>query len=218
MTPNAPIDLGDGARHWPGLVPPDAAEALARDVLSRCTGAGWLAPVTPGGQPFSVRQMNLGPLGWVSDRRGYRYQDRHPVSNEDWPRMPTAVLEIWCQLIPDAPAPECCLVNHYTDSAKMGLHRDADEDDQTTPILSVSLGAPARFRLGGPKKGDPARSIVLRHGDVLVMNGPSRRHHHGVDRLIHDDDLFAAAPPGWLEGRLSLTLRRVTLVSAQKVC
>lgn len=167
-----------------------------------------MLPRTPGGQPFSVRQMNFGPLGWVSDSRGYRYEPAQPETGEPWPDMPGAVRDLWASLLPEAPSPECCLVNHYEGAAKMGLHRDADEDDQTTPILSISLGQPARFRIGNRTRKGPTRSVILNSGDVIILGGASRQFHHGIDRLMPADDLFA--PDIGVPGRLNLTLRRVT--------
>ncbi|RFB01509.1 alpha-ketoglutarate-dependent dioxygenase AlkB [Parvularcula marina] len=200
-------DLGDGIRHYPHYLEADIQRELAQDVFTRAEHL-WLSPVTPGGQPFSVRQMNFGPLGWVSDRQGYRYQPHHPDVGVPWPDMPATMRKLWADLLPGAPPPQCCLLNHYQDTAKMGLHRDADEKDQDTPILSVSLGAPARFRIGGAKRGGPTRSVVLGTGDVIILSGPSRRFYHGIDRLLPADDLFA--PDLGFDGRLNLTLRRVT--------
>lgn len=205
----APRDLGDGILHYPDYLMPEDQQVLADDVFARAEGR-WLAPVTPGGQPFSVRQMNFGPQGWISDRKGYRYAPTHPVDEAPWPEMPDAVRALWQRLLPEAPAPECCLVNHYEGKARMGLHRDADEEDQDTPILSISLGQAARFRIGGPTRKGPTRSLVLGSGDVLILGGTSRKFHHGIDRLMPtDDDLFA--PDLGFEGRLNITLRRVTL-------
>jgi DNA oxidative demethylase len=200
-------DLGDGIRHYTGYLDTEAQKAMVEDVLARAEGH-WLSPVTPRGQPFSVRQMNFGPLGWISDRAGYRYEATHPRTARPWPDMPQVMQDLWADLLPDAPPPQSCLVNHYQDKAKMGLHRDADEEDQETPILSVSLGAPARFRIGGAKRGGPTRSVILQTGDVIILSGPSRRFYHGIDRLLPADDLFA--PDLGFEGRLNLTLRRVT--------
>ncbi len=200
-------DLGAGARHLRACLDAAAQVALAADVLARANHAGWLEPVTPGGQPFSVRQVNLGPLGWVSDRAGYRYQPAHPLTGAPWPAIPDALLGLWAELQPEAPEPECCLVNHYRGDARMGLHRDADEDDRETGIVAVSLGQPARFRLGGPARSGATRAVRLESGDVILMAGSSRNHYHGIDRLLAPDPLFQ--PDLGFDGRLSLTLRRV---------
>jgi len=170
--------------------------------------ARWLSPVTPGGKPFSVKQTNFGSLGWISDRGGYRYVPNNPESNRPWPEMPQTLLDVWAEILPDAPLPECCLANWYVGAARMGAHTDSDEEDQETGLLTLSLGQSARFRLGGPKRGGKTQSIRLDSGDVLVMAGESRKFYHGVDRLLPDDPLFATDLG--FEGRLSLTLRRVT--------
>ncbi|MEM7766472.1 MAG: alpha-ketoglutarate-dependent dioxygenase AlkB [Pseudomonadota bacterium] len=201
-------DLGQGARLYRAYFDPAAQQALADETLERAGAAGWISPVTPGGRPFSVRQVNFGPLGWVSDRAGYRYQPDHPATGAPWPAIPASLLSAWQALQPAAPPPEACLVNHYQGAAKMGLHVDADEDDRQTGLVTVSLGASARFRLGGPDKRDPTRALTLESGDVLVMAGASRNAAHGVDRILPPSGLFSADLG--FDGRLSLTLRRVT--------
>lgn len=208
--PTGTAENGDGLRHISGVLTNAEQQALAAQTLALAERAGWQSPVTPGGQPFSVRQVNFGPLGWVSDRKGYRYQATHPGTGAPWPALPRRLVALWKDLLPGAPAPECCLVNHYAPGAKMGLHRDADEEDHQTAILTLSLGAPARFRVGGPRRGGPTRSFRVESGDVIVMGGASRGFYHGIDRLLAPDPLFGPLP---VEGRLSLTLRRVTLSS-----
>lgn len=200
-------DLGDGAWLWPGALPPEAQSDLAALLQDQADAAGWLSPVTPGGRPFSVRQMNFGSLGWVSDSGGYRYQATHPVTGSLWPSIPEAALALWRTALPRAPEPECALLNLYGEAARMGLHVDSDEDDRATPILTLSLGWPARFRLGGMRRGAPTRSVRLASGDLLVMAGASRNAFHGVDRIYPPD--LTDPNPG-LDGRMSLTLRRVT--------
>ena len=201
------IDLGDGAWLWRGALSLSAQSDLVRLLQDEAERAGWLSPVTPGGRPFSVKQMNFGPLGWVSDARGYRYEAAHPVTGAAWPALPEAAVALWRTALPRAPDPECGLLNLYVEAARMGLHVDADEDDRATPILTLSLGWPARFRLGGMRRSAPTRSVRLASGDVLVMSGASRNAYHGVDRILSPD--LTDQDPG-LEGRLSLTLRRVT--------
>ncbi len=200
-------DLGEGARLHRACLDPGAQRALAAETLALAGTAGWLHPVTPGGRPFSVRQINFGPLGWVSDRGGYRYQAHHPETGAPWPDMPARLRDLWRLLQPDAPPPEACLVNHYPPGARMGLHVDADEQDRVTGLVTLSLGSPALFRLGGPSKRGPTRTIRLQSGDALVMAGPSRNFAHGVHRILAGDDLFAT--DFGFDGRISLTLRRV---------
>ena len=163
-------------------------------------------PVMPRtGKPFSVRMTNCGPLGWVSDRAGYRYQATHPVTGRPWPAMPAAVLALWEEITGYAAPPEACLVNFYGAQAKMGLHQDRDEEDFAAPLLSVSLGDTARFRLGGVERGDPTRSFPLASGDVMMLAGPLRLAHHGIDRIVPGTSTLLAEG-----GRINLTLRRVT--------
>jgi alkylated DNA repair protein (DNA oxidative demethylase) len=163
------------------------------------------APAMPRtGRPFSVRMTNCGPLGWVSDRDGYRYQARHPDTGRPWPPIPADIASVWRELLPEAPAPEACLVNYYSGTAKMGLHQDRDERAFDVAVLSISLGDEARFRIGGPSRGDPTRAFRLRSGDVFAFGGESRLAFHGVDRVLPGTSGLLAEG-----GRFNLTLRRV---------
>ena len=193
----------DGFRLVPGALDPSAQRALVDEILAAAQVAPFYRPVTPGGKPMSVEMTSLGPLGWVTDARGYRYQPDHPLTGEPWPPMPRAVLDLWARLT-DAPGPpDSCLVNLYRDGARMGLHQDKDEADFAYPVLSVSLGDTAVFRLGGPKRSDPTRSMRLASGDVCVLSGPMRLAYHGVDRILPGSSRLV---PGG--GRINLTLRR----------
>ncbi len=200
-----------GFRHFPHVLPPAAQRVLLEHLRRVVAAAPLFTPTMPrSGKPFSVRMTNCGPLGWVSDKdRGYRYQAEHPVTGEAWPAIPQMLLDLWAELAGYRAPPQACLVNYYDPRAKMGLHRDEDEEDFSAPVLSVSLGDTARFRIGGTKRKDPTRSFDLASGDVVVLGGKARLAYHGVDRIkagtsgvLLDD--FAQG------GRLNLTLRRVT--------
>jgi alkylated DNA repair protein (DNA oxidative demethylase) len=148
---------------------------------------------------------NCGPLGWVSDERGYRYTPVHPVTGAPWPSMPAALLRLWEELADYPHPPEACLINYYGPGTKMGLHQDRDEHDFAAPVVSISLGDSCLFRLGGVKRNDRTRSFRLTSGDVVVLGGDSRLVFHGVDRI--ESDTSTLLPEG---GRINLTLRRVT--------
>ncbi len=165
--------------------------------------APFLRPMTPGGQAMSVRMTGFGPLNWVSDRAGYRYEPRHPVTGSRWPPMPPILLDLWRRLAPGAPEPDACLVNLYRDGARMGLHQDRDEADFSAPVLSISLGDAAVFRIGGTRRKDPTASLRLSSGDVCLLGGPARLAFHGVDRVLEGSS--TVVPGG---GRLNLTMRR----------
>jgi DNA oxidative demethylase len=158
------------------------------------------------GKPMSVRMSNCGPLGWVTDEAGYRYQPQHPESGRPWPLMPQIVLAAWQALAGYPHPPESCLINYYGPAAKMGLHQDRDERDFAAPVVSLSLGDTCVFRIGGSKRGDPTRTIRLDSGDALVLGGKARLAFHGVDRILPGSSTLL--PEG---GRINLTLRRVTL-------
>ena len=140
--------------------------------------------VTPGGQTMSVAMTNCGTVGWVSDRSGYRYDPRDPLTNRDWPRMPAEFLELALNAaarggFPDF-APDACLVNRYEPGSRLTAHRDADEQNFAQPIVSVSLGLPANFAFYGLTRGGKGRGVALGDGDVLVWGGPSRLVYHAV--------------------------------------
>ncbi|WP_076997665.1 DNA oxidative demethylase AlkB [Variovorax sp. KK3] len=140
--------------------------------------------VTPGGFRMSVAMSNCGPLGWVSDRSGYRYDANDPDSGRPWPAMP----EVFAELADSAAraggfdgfAPDACLINRYEPGTRLSLHQDRDEGHYDWPIVSVSLGLPAVFLFGGGRRSDKAQRVPLVHGDVVVWGGPSRLHYHGV--------------------------------------
>jgi len=161
------------------------------------------------GTPLSVVLTNFGPLGWVTDKdKGYRYEPVHPKTKTPWPDFPKALVDLW-EVVTDYPAPpEACLVNWYREerSSKMGLHIDWDEEATDAPVVSVSLGDPALFRIGGPKRSGSTQGLKLFSGDVVVLGGASRRCYHGVSKVYYGES--ALVPKG---GRINLTMRRVTL-------
>lgn len=195
-----------GLRFLPGCLDGAAQRDLVAAVEAMIAEAPLFRPTMPkDGKPFSVRMTNAGPLGWVSDRGGYRYQAWHPETRRPWPAIPPALLRLW-EALADYPAPpEACLVNLYEAGARMGLHRDADEAAREAPVLSVSLGDTALFRIGGPERRGPTRSFRLTSGDVLLLGGEARHCFHGIDRVLSGSSRLL---PGG--GRINLTLRRVT--------
>jgi len=176
---------------------------IIRDVLG---SAPLYRPEMPRtGKPFSVRMSNCGALGWVSDKDGYRYQPTHPVTGNPWPPIPEILLSLWQELAPDAALPEACLINFYNEDARMGLHQDRDEETVDAPVISISLGDTAVFRIGGVERKSPTRSMKLQSGDVVVLGGEARLAFHGIDRLVPNTSALMRQG-----GRVNLTLRRVT--------
>ncbi|MFY8150600.1 MAG: alpha-ketoglutarate-dependent dioxygenase AlkB family protein [Hyphomicrobiales bacterium] len=190
----------------PGHLDRTAQEALLETLRGVIKAAPLFTPRMPRTEkPFSVRMTNCGPLGWVSDKNGYRYQETHPETGRPWPAIPAALLEMWSSLARYPHPPEACLVNFYTSDARMGLHRDRDEADFAAPVLSVSLGDTCLFRIGGLERGSPTRSFRLSSGDVMLLEGETRLAFHGVDRLYPGTSTLLKDG-----GRINLTLRRVT--------
>lgn len=199
--------LPKGVRHMPGFLSRDVQEGLVESVREVVKAAPLYTPEMPRtGKPLSVRMTNCGSLGWVTDKDGgYRYQPRHPLTGDPWPPIPAALLALWQEVSGYPHPPEACLVNFYTDTAKMGLHQDRDEQEFGAPVVSVSLGDACLFRVGGTKRDDRTVSFRLESGDVVVLGGEGRLAFHGVDRIYPSTS--ALLKNG---GRINLTLRRVT--------
>lgn len=196
----------EGFRFLPEYFSPAQQRVLVADVL----GLLELCPLYRGamprtGTPLSVRNSNLGPLGWVSDIKGYRYQPTHPETGKPWAAIPQMLLDLWEDVSGYPAPPQACLVNWYEATSKLGLHIDADETAKDAPVVSVSLGSRALFRLGGLERTSPTSSMRLASGDVVVLGGQSRRAYHGVDRIWPESSTLI---PGG--GRINLTLRRVS--------
>lgn len=201
----APIEIAPGCLWWSGWLDRTGQEALVGELRDLLKEAPLFTPRMPKtGKPFSVRMSNCGPLGWVSDATGYRYQATHPETGRPWPPMPSRLRDAWHELAGHAPEPEACLINWYGEGARMGLHQDRDEQEFAAPVLSLSLGDTALFRIGGTSRRDPTRSIRLESGDALLLSGPSRLAFHGVDRIVPGSSTLLNGP-----GRINLTLRRV---------
>ncbi len=188
---------------YPALLAPADQAAMVEGLRLVVAAAPLVSPVTPGGRQMSVRMTAAGRLGWITDRKGYRYSPTHPRGTP-WPDIPDQVLSVWDKVTGLARKPDCCLVNFYGEGARMGLHQDRDEGDFSFPVVSISLGDSALFRMGGTDRKEPTRSLWLSSGDVVVMGGPARLAWHGIDRVRHGSSTLL--PQG---GRINLTLRVV---------
>lgn len=202
------VTLSPGLVYYPDYLDRQAQESLLADIRAVVRQAPLFTPRMPKtGKPFSVRMSNCGPLGWVSDATGYRYQPHHPETGQPWPAIPPVVLDAWRAISGFKADPDACLINYYNASARMGLHQDKDEAEFAAPIVSLSLGATALFRYGLTDKPSPTRSVRLCSGDAIAFGGPARLVYHGIDRLFPaSSDLVADG------GRINLTLRKVLSV------
>ena len=200
-----------GMRLYRGWLDGDAQGAMLADLRALIAAAPLFSPLTAWGKPMSVRMTSAGRFGWYSDRKGYRYIDRHP-SGSDWPPIPERVLAIWRAISGATRDPECCLLNWYGPGARMGLHQDRDEADLSQPVMSVSLGDDGLFRAGNLARGGETESLWLRSGDVLVMGGTARLLHHGIDRIAPGTSNLLGRP-----GRINLTVRVVTAAPAHAI-
>ncbi len=195
----------DGFRIIPGYLDRKAQQEAVAVLRQIIAAAPLYIPCVQSGKPMSVKMTNCGPLGWLTDARGYRYEPKHPETGEPWPPIPEFLRAAWQDLSGYRHPPEACLVNVYGPEARMGLHQDRDEQDFTAPVVSLSLGDTCLFRVGGTKRKSPTRSFHLGSGDALVLGGGARLAFHGVDRIMPGTSTLLSEG-----GRINLTLRRVT--------
>ncbi|MDN5928273.1 MAG: alpha-ketoglutarate-dependent dioxygenase AlkB [Hyphomicrobiales bacterium] len=200
--------LTEGIRHLPDYLDRETQEKLVDEIRAVVEAAPLYVPAMPKtGKPMSVRMTNCGTFGWVTDRDGgYRYQAVHPVTGKPWPPIPKRLMALWAEVSDCPHEPQACLVNFYSDSARMGLHQDRDEKDLSAPVVSVSLGDDCLFRVGGTKRSDPTVSVHLSSGAIVILGGEGRLAFHGVDRIYPGTSTLLKQG-----GRINLTLRRVTL-------
>ncbi|ALI55769.1 alkylated DNA repair protein (DNA oxidative demethylase) [Celeribacter marinus] len=198
-----PLDL-KSMQVFKGLIHTSLQSEIVSDLRDVVREAPVFSPMTPYGKPMSVRMTSAGRFGWVSDRHGYRYSETHP-DGAPWPLIPERILNIWDTVAPLARKPECCLVNFYGEDAKMGMHQDRDESDFEQPVVSISLGDEALFRVGNATRGGKTESIWLQSGDVVVMSGAARLLYHGIDRVKYGSSQLLPK-----SGRINLTMRVVT--------
>ncbi len=205
--PEQAVHIADGAILLRGFALPNEAQLLAdlNLVLSQSPVRNM---VTPSGFSMSVAMTNCGDLGWVTDKKGYRYNALDPSTGEPWQAMPKSFLQLANNAAAEAGyanfVPDACLINQYQPAARMGLHQDKDEQDFSQPIVSVSLGVAATFLFGGIKRSDKPLKILLNHGDVVVWGGATRLNYHGVMPLK------ANAHKAFGEYRINLTFRKAT--------
>ena len=197
--------IAEGAALLRGFATADAPRLVAA-VRRIASVAAFRHMVTPGGYTMSVAMTNCGRAGWVTDRRGYRYDACDPETSRPWPKMPDAFLRLAASAAAaagfDGYAPESCLINRYEPGARLRLHQDRNERDFGAPIVSVSLGLPAIFLFGGLARRERPRRLRLESGDVVVWGGPSRLVFHGVDPLADGDHPLTG------RSRINLTFRR----------
>lgn len=199
-------ELAPGALCLPAFVLDRAAEVIA-ELEPIFTQAPLRHLITPGGHKMSVAMSNCGELGWVSDRKGYRYQELDPLSGQAWPAMPKLFLELAQQVAEEVGykrfQPQACLINQYLPGSKMSLHQDKDENNESAPIVSLSFGINAEFLFGGLSRGSPTKRLTLKHGDAVVWGGPSRFCFHGILPLKDSEHSLLGRQ------RINITFRQV---------
>ena len=180
-----------------------AQQTLLQELREIVAVAPLFSPETRFGKSMTVKMTSAGKYGWYSDRKGYRYESRHP-NGQSWPELPATAKTLWHKVVHNDRAPDCCLINFYGEGARMGMHQDRDEADFGWPVVSISLGDDGLFRIGNTERGGKTESIWLQSGDVVVMGGAARLLHHGVDRIKFGSS--SLLPKG---GRINLTMRVV---------
>lgn len=197
--------LAEGAVLLRGFAAAEA-KALIEAVAQIADAAPFRHMVTPGGYRMSVAMTNCGRAGWITDRRGYRYDPVDPMTQRLWPAMPIAFRRLAARAAEAAGfgafEPDACLINRYEPGARLTLHQDKNERDFTQPIVSVSLGLPAVFLFGGLRRNERPRRFLLESGDVAVWGGASRLAFHGVEKLDAGEDTLCGPY------RFNLTLRK----------
>ena len=182
------------------------AAALVDAVTEIAAAAPFRNMVTPGGFRMSVAMTNCGRAGWITDRKGYRYEPTDPLTGRAWPLISRSFRDLAADAANAAGfpgfEPDACLINRYEPGTRLSLHRDENERDLTAPIVSVSLGLPAVFLFGGKSRSDRPRRIALESGDVVVWGGPDRLVYHGVAPLAEGND------PLTRQCRINLTFRK----------
>ena len=188
--------------------------SILKDVSKIISESPFFCPRTPKfNNPFNIKISNAGSWGWISDVKGYRYVNKHPLTNQKWPKIPQSLLEIWKNYCKYNFLPDSCLINLYTfPESKLGLHQDKDEKSLEHPVLSISLGSSAIFKYGEEKK--KLNEICLTSGSLVIMEGSSRLNYHGVTKIIKTSkniinmnkyDYFP------IDCRVNITLRRYEL-------
>ncbi|MDE0111484.1 MAG: alpha-ketoglutarate-dependent dioxygenase AlkB [Albidovulum sp.] len=198
-----PSKVVRGLEIWTEYLEDNEQKRMVDDLRIVVASAPLFSPDTPYGKPMSVKMTSAGRFGWYSDRSGYRYIAEHP-SGCAWPPIPRSVMRVWNSVAECERQPDCCLVNYYMQGSKMGMHRDSDEANFEFPVVSISLGDSALFRIGNLNRGGKTESLWLRSGDVVVMGGEGRLVYHGVDRIE-----FGSSSLLRNGGRVNLTLRVV---------
>jgi alkylated DNA repair protein (DNA oxidative demethylase) len=205
LLPVTPEKLPPGATLLHGFAAAEAP-ALFKAVQRVAKAAPFRHMTTPGGYQMSVAMTNCGQAGWVTDRSGYRYDPVDPESDRKWPVMPESFLDLAARAAEASGfagyIPDSCLINRYEPGSRLSLHQDRNERDFAQPIVSVSLGLPAKFLFGGAKRTERARRLRLHSGDVVVWGGPARLFFHGVDTLADGDDPLTG------NCRINLTFRK----------
>ncbi|HJS89271.1 MAG TPA: DNA oxidative demethylase AlkB [Steroidobacteraceae bacterium] len=198
-------EAGPGLTYLAGFALP-LERALLADIEAITRASPFRHMLTPGGQRMSVAMSNCGEVGWVSDRKGYRYERLDPETGRPWPPLPDSIAEVGARAAAASGfgffQPDVCLINRYLPGARMSLHQDRDERDFSSPIVSVSLGLTARFLFGGLKRSEKPRHLQLEHGDVVVWGSARRLAYHGVAPLAD------GSHPLLGRMRLNLTLRK----------
>ena len=171
---------------------------------------GRYRPRLKNGSPMNLEMLCLG-RHWNASN--YRYETvRSDHDRKRVPALPESLKKLAGRIAEQAGSAleaDVCIINYYGAEGRLGLHQDNSEAqellDAGVPIVSVSLGDDADFEVGGQRRWDRTRRMLLKSGDAVVFGGESRMRFHGISK-VHGH----TAPHGCgLDyGRINLTFRQ----------
>ena len=175
---------------------PHTPASAANDPDHPAALRGWvtLDPPPPPGDPRSnvlassllrrLRWATLGaPYDWTA--RKYLHDAPHHLPPDD---LRAACRRLAAAAGVDDFAADAGLVNYYRSGDALAGHVDDAEANLDRPIVSLSLGCPAVFLLGGASRDEEPVAVLLRSGDAAVLTGETRRWFHGVPRIFAGEE------------------------------
>lgn len=204
------MEIYPGTTLLRGCLSSNAQKELAkRCVEIGAQPAGFYKPLVRGGAYMSIKMVCLG-RHW--NAKTYKYEatrsDYDGLPVQELPEELKDLARVAAREAGMAIDPDICLINCYPEDGRLGLHQDKDERAETIeagiPVVSFSLGDTAKYLIGGLRRKDPLKRVLLQSGDAVVMGGPSRLRYHGVSGILSGTGPLELG----IQGRLNLTFRR----------
>lgn len=182
--------------------------------------------------PTKKRYRSFHKLSWATTGYHYDWTKRayHEGAKSTMPESLNSIATLFARTAlaiesksssldkePPQFTPSASIVNFYHQKSIMGGHRDDKEYALDKPVVSISLGLPAIFLLGGKTKDEtPVVPILVRPGDVMLLAGGTRLNIHGMARVLslsgeqsHQHDLL----PNVANDRLPKTTQQVSSIA-----